>query len=127
VERTRVLIVDDHDAVRQALETRLRSASEVEVVGCTGCCQEGLHIATELGPDVVLLETKRSDGQGLAILRQLREECPQTRVVVLTSYADPDERRQALREGAIRYLLKDLGSTGLVREIREVTGPRAPI
>jgi DNA-binding NarL/FixJ family response regulator len=124
---TRVLIVDDHDAVRQALETRLRSREDVEVVGCTGQCDEGLRIATECDPDVVLLETKRSDGQGLAVLEQLATDHPQIRVVVLTSYPDTQERVEAMRMGAVRYLLKEIGSDHLVRELIAVTAPRAPI
>lgn len=77
-------------------------------------------MAAERLPDVVLLETKRSDGQGLVALRRLRDECPLARVVVLTSYPDPNERREALRLGAVRYLLKDIGSGHLVREIRSL-------
>ena len=124
---TRVLIVDDHDAVRQALESRLRSSEDVEVVGCTGRCEEGLRIAAECDPDVVLLETKRSDGQGLTVLEQLTTEHPQVRVVVLTSYPDAQERVEAIRMGAVRYLLKEIGSAHLVRELHAVTAPRAPI
>lgn len=119
----RVLIIDDHDAVRQALEARLRSAQGVEVVGCTGCWQEGVHMAVEHLPDVILMETKRSDGQGLAALRRLRAECPRACVVVLTSYPDPEERRQALQAGAVRYLLKEIGSSFLVQEIHTLIRP----
>ncbi len=127
MRKTRVLIIDEHEAVRQALEARLRSAEGVEVVGCTGSWQEGVHMAAEHAPDVVLLEIKRSDGQGMAALRRMKAECPYTCVVVLTSYPDPEERREALRAGAARYLLKDIGSSYLVRELRAVTRPRAPI
>ncbi len=125
MRKTRVLIIDEHEAVRRALEARLRQSEEVEVVGCTGCWQEGVHLAVERMPDVVLLETKRSDGQGLAALRRLRAECPLARIVVLTSYPDAQERREALRLGAVRYLLKEIGSTHLVREIRSVVPSHA--
>ena len=125
--QTRVLIIDEHDAVRQALEDRLRSAGDVEVVGCTGSWQEGVHLATEEAPDVVLLETKRSDGQGMAALRRLRAECPSTCIVVLTSYLEPQERKEAFRAGAVRYLLKNIGSAHLLEEIRAVARPRSPI
>lgn len=124
MRRARVLIIDDHEAVRQALEARLRSTDEVEVVGCTGRWQEGVHLAVECLPDVVLLETKRSDGQGMAALRRLRAECPFACVVVLTSYPDPDERREALQAGAVRYLLKEIGSAYLVQEICAVARNR---
>ena len=126
MQRTRVLIIDEHDVVRRALEDRLRRADGIEVVGSTACWQEGVHMAVERLPDVVLLETKRSDGQGLVALRRLRAECPLARVVVLTSYPDPDERREALRLGAVRYLLKNIGSAHLVREIRSLLPTPTP-
>ncbi|MBC7225841.1 MAG: response regulator transcription factor [Thermoflexales bacterium] len=125
--RIRVLIIDDHDVVRQALEARLRSAEGVEIVGCTGCWQEGVLLAAERTPDVVILETKRSDGQGMAALRRLKAECPGVQAVVLTSYPDPEEQRQALQAGAARYLLKEIDSAHLVREIRSLARPRAAI
>lgn len=118
---TRVLIIDEHEAVRQALTDRLCSSGDVEVVGCTGGWQEGVHLAVEAAPDVVLLETKRSDGQGLAALRRLRAECPKTPIIVLTSYPQPDERQEVLRSGAAGYLLKDIGSAYLVQQLRALT------
>jgi len=127
VLRTQVLIIDEHDAVRQALETRLRAAKDIQVIGCTGCWQEGVYLSVEHAPDVVLLETKRSDGQGLAALRRLRAECPRTRIIILTSYPDSEERRKAMDAGAIRYLLKEIDSSYLVQEIRIAALPRAPI
>ena len=90
----RLLIIDDHDVVREALEARLREAAELEVVGCTGCWRTGLRDAVKLKPDVVLLETKRADGQGLDALRRLTQECPTTSVIVLTSYQTLQSKRQ---------------------------------
>jgi len=115
---TRLLIIDDHDAVREALDARLRAAAEVEIVGCTGCWRTGLRDAVRLKPDVVLLEIKRSDMQGLDALRSLTRECPYTSVVVLTSYPDAEEQAEALRVGAARYLLKEIDTPQLLREIR---------
>lgn len=124
---TRLLIIDDHDAVREALETRLRAASEVEIVGCTGCWKTGLREAMRLKPAVVLLELKRSDKQGLDALRALTRECPHTSVVVLTSYPDAEEQAEALRLGAARYLLKEIDTPQLVREIQASARPQATI
>jgi DNA-binding NarL/FixJ family response regulator len=119
------LIIDEHEAVRQALESRLRSTENMDVVGCTGCWQEGIDLAVEQSPDVVLLETKRSDGEGIIALRRLRTECPDTRIVVLTSYSEPTEQEEAMEAGAVRYLLKEIGSSYLVQEIHTVVDPRA--
>lgn len=124
---TRLLIIDDHDAVREALETRLRAASEVKIVGCTGCWKTGLQEAMRLKPAVVLLELKRSDKQGLDALRALTRECPRTSVVVLTSYPDAAEQAEALRLGAVRYLLKEIDTPQLVREIQASARPQATI
>lgn len=124
---TRLLIIDDHDAVREALEARLRIASGVEIVGCTGCWRTGLRDAVRLKPDVVLLEIKRADGQGLDALRRLTEECPYTSVVVLTSYPDAEERTEALRLGAVRYILKEIDTPQLMREIEAAVRPQAMI
>jgi len=123
----RLLIIDDHDVVREALEARLCDAAELEVVGCTGCWRTGLRDAVRLKPDVVLLETKRADGQGLDALRRLTEQCPQTSVIVLTSYPDAEEQTEAHCIGAESYILKDIDTPHLVREIQAAAHPQAMI
>jgi len=80
-----------------------------------------------LKPDVVLLETKRADGQGLDALRYLTEQCPSTSVVVLTSYPDAEEQTEARRMGTVRYVLKDIDTPQLVREIQAAVRPQAMI
>lgn len=123
----RLLIIDDHDAVREALEARLQDAAELEVVGCTGCWRTGLRDAVRLKPDIVLLEIKRADRQGLEALHHLTEQCPRSSVVVLTSYPDAEEEKEARRIGATRYVLKDIDTPQLVREIQAAVRPRAMI
>jgi DNA-binding NarL/FixJ family response regulator len=123
----RLLIIDDHDVVREALEARLHDADELEVVGCTGCWRTGLRDAVRLKPDVVLLETKRADGQGLTALRRLTEQCPRTSIIVLTSYPDAEEQTEAGRTGAQSYILKDIDTPQLVREIQAAVRPQAMI
>lgn len=123
----RLLIIDDHDAVREALEARLRDAAGLKVVGCTGCWRTGLRDAVRLRPDIVLLETKRADGQGLEALRHLTEQCPHASVVILTSYPDAEEEKEARRMGATRYILKDIDTPQLVREIQAAVHPQAMI
>ena len=122
---TRLLIIDDHDAVREALEAQLRTTVWVDVVGCTGCWKIGLQEAMRLQPDVVLLETKRADGQGLEALRRLTRQCPHASIVVLTSYPDAEEQQEACRVGAMRYVLKDIDTPQLVREIQAAVRPHA--
>ncbi len=124
---TRLLIIDDHDAVRAALEARLRDMAGVEIVGCTGCWRTGLRDAVRLKPNVVLMEIKRSDLQGLDALRSLTRECPYTSVVILTSYPDAKEQAEALRAGAACYLLKEIDTPQLVREIQASAPSQAMI
>jgi DNA-binding NarL/FixJ family response regulator len=122
-----VLIIDEHETVRQALEDRLCSSATVDIVGCTGCWQEGIHMAVDQTADVVLLETKRSDEQGMTALRRLHAEVPTTHVIVLTSYPDAKEKDEALEAGAVRYLLKDIGSDYLVQEIHKAVRSKPAI
>ena len=121
MEPTRLLIIDDHDDVREALRARLDAMADVEVVGCTGGWRTGLNTALKLEPDVVLLETKRTDGEGLEALACLTDQCACSDVVVLTSYADAKEQAAAQAQGAVRYLLKDIDTPQLVREIQSAT------
>jgi two-component system response regulator DevR len=117
MDRTRLLIIDEHEAVRQALVSRLQQTGELEVVGSTGSSEEGVLQVEALRPNVVLLETKRSDGTGLETCRRIARSHPDTMVIVLTSYDDEEERQAAYMAGATRYLLKDIDSAQLLREI----------
>jgi DNA-binding NarL/FixJ family response regulator len=123
----RLLIIDDHDTVRDVLAARLGTAAGVDVVGCTGCWKTGLQETMELKPDVVLLEIKRADGQGIEALRCLTKQCPCSSVIVLTSYPDAEERIEACRIGVSRYLLKDIDTPQLVREIQDIARRNALI
>jgi len=119
---TRLFIIDDHENVREALKARLDATPDVEVIGCTGCWRTGLDAALTLEPDVVLLETKRADGEGLEALACLADQCTSADVVVLTSYGDAEEQAEARSKGAVGYLLKDIDTSQLVREIQVVSG-----
>jgi DNA-binding NarL/FixJ family response regulator len=112
----RILIVDPHDMVCMALETRLRTAVGLEIVGSTTDYTEAPHKAQQLQPDVILIETKAP--QGLATLDALCQRLPPCAVIVLTSYPDSHEEDQTRARGAARYLLKTLNTKELVREIR---------
>lgn len=115
--RTRLLIIDEHMAVRQALVSRLQQTGKLQVVASTGSSEEGLLQVEALRPNIVLLETKRSDGTGLETCRRITRSHPDTTVIVLTSYDDEDERQAAYMAGATQYLLKDIDSTRLVYEL----------
>jgi len=115
-----LLIIDDRETVRQALEDRLSHAPEIELVGAAGSAEEGMEAVRTLAPDVVLLEIKMADGSGLDACRRIVEAAPASHVIVLTSYMDEAERQAAFRAGAASYVLKDIDSQRLIRAIESV-------
>lgn len=117
----KLLIIDNHSLVREALEERLQTAVGLEIVGSLGRYAEAVQQARVLAPDVILLETKTPEG--LETLMTLRQLLPTTAVIVLTSYPDSREEDQVRQIGAARYLLKTLDTRSLVREIRTVARP----
>jgi DNA-binding NarL/FixJ family response regulator len=115
----RVLIVDNHAEVRQALKIRLDSAADIVVVGEEGEAEGAINLARALRPDVILVETKRADGRGLELISWLAESGLGSVVVVLTSYPSEWERWAAHRAGAVNYLLKEIDSPLLIERIRQ--------
>ena len=117
----KLLIIDSHSLVREALEKRLQTAVGLEIVGSLGRYAEAVQQAQVLAPDVILLETKTSEG--LETLVTLRQLLPNIAVIVLTSYPDSREEDQVRQVGAASYLLKTLDTRSLVHEIRTVARP----
>src|SRR3990170_2364229 len=86
----RILIVDDHEVVRMGLRTLLERREGFTVVGEAGTAQEALRVARQSQPDVVIMDIRLPDGNGVQACREIREELPDTRVIMLTSYADDE-------------------------------------
>jgi DNA-binding NarL/FixJ family response regulator len=122
MDKIRVMIIDEHIAVRRALAARLSSFAHIDVVATARNIQEGVERARRLLPDVVLLELKGKDSQQSDPVGEMGKalEDHQSGVIVLTSYADEDERQSALQAGANRYLLKHIDSASLMAEIEAV-------
>jgi NarL family two-component system response regulator LiaR len=116
----RVLIADDHAVVRQGLRTFLELQDDIEVVAEAADGQEALAAARSLAPDVALIDLVMPRLGGIEAIRRLRERCPATRILVLTSFADDDTVLPAVRAGAAGYLLKDVQPQELVGAIRTV-------
>ena len=114
----RVLIVDDHPVVRQGLRALLSVQDGFSVVGETGDGLSALSLTTSLRPDIVLLDLKLPEIDGIEVLKSLRSSS--ARVLVLTSATEPERARQALRAGAAGVLYKDIDPDALVRAIRSV-------
>jgi two-component system response regulator DevR len=122
--KTRLLIIDDRESVRQALEARLGKAPEIELIGSTGSSADGIRMALEQNPDVVLLEVKMADGTGLDTCRRIVANEAGVSVIILTSYIDEAERQAAFEAGASRYVLKDIDSQRLIKAIQTVRANR---
>lgn len=115
-----VLIADDHPVVRQGISVLLSVHEDMAVVGEAADGQEALRLAEQLQPDVLLLDLKLPDLDGVGVLGQLSERSPSTRALVLTSTADNAQVTLALRAGAAGFLYKDVDPDALVRAIRSV-------
>ena len=117
---TRVMLVDDHELVRQGITAMLTGASDVQVVAVARTGREALEVARRELPDVVLMDVRMPDMDGLEATRKLKEERPRTAVVMLTMHDNPSYLRDAVRAGAAGYLLKDVSKDELVDAIRQV-------
>jgi NarL family two-component system response regulator LiaR len=116
----RVLIVDDHAIVRKGIRALLSEADGFEVVGEAASGQEAVLSAQENHPDVVLMDLLMPGMDGIEATRQISSEQPQTRILVLTSFAADSNVFPAIKAGALGYLLKDSAPEDLVRAIRQV-------
>jgi NarL family two-component system response regulator LiaR len=114
----RVLIVDDHSVVREGLRAFLQLQDGLEVVGEAADGEEAIEAASRLQPDVILMDLVMPRLGGVAAMRRLREEVPEARVIVLTSFLDDDKLLPALRAGAAGYLLKNTEPQEVARAVR---------
>lgn len=118
----RILIVDDHDLVREGIRTMLEQEAGFEVVGEVGDGQEAIRQVRELRPDVVLMDIALPGGiGGLEATEAIVAERPETRVLMLTQYEQREYIRRALKIGAQGYLLKRSASSQLKEAIRTVS------
>lgn len=109
----RILLADDHTLVRAGIRALVDTFADCEVVGEASTAEEALAMAKATQPDVVLMDITMKDSSGLDATTRLREELPQTRVVILSMHATEDFVSQALQAGAAGYLLKDAATTEL--------------
>ncbi len=113
----RVLLVDDHEIVRLGLMTLINDQENMEVVGEAGTASEALRAVQELQPQVVLMDVRLPGEGGIEAARQITERYPETKVVMLTSFADDELVVRAIRAGAVGYVLKQVGNEELLRAI----------
>jgi DNA-binding NarL/FixJ family response regulator len=116
----KVLLVDDHQVVRRGLRTFLEVQDDIEVVGEAADGAEGVALAGELQPDVILMDVKMPGTDGVEALRRLRELDHRARVLVVTSFTEQRTVIPALRAGAAGYVYKDIDPDALAGAIRSV-------
>jgi DNA-binding NarL/FixJ family response regulator len=116
----RVLLVDDHQVVRRGLRTFLEVQDDIVVVGEAGDGDEGVALAQDLRPDVILMDVKMPGTDGIEALRLLRDAGNPARVLVVTSFTEQRTVVPALRAGAAGYVYKDVDPVALADAIRSV-------
>ncbi|GAB4446512.1 MAG: response regulator transcription factor [Chloroflexi bacterium OHK40] len=118
METISVMLIDDHRVVRQGLRDFLELQGDIEIVGEASSGEEGVQLARELLPDVVLMDLVMPGIDGVETTRRIKAASPSTRVIVLTSFADDNKVFPAIKAGAISYLLKDVSPEELAHAIR---------
>jgi two-component system response regulator DevR len=116
----RLLVVDDHEVVRQGLVSLLDRREGFEVVAQAGTVADSIATAARFEPDVVIMDVRLPDGSGIEACREIRASRPQTRVVMLTSYPDEEAVLSAIIAGASGYLLKQIRGRELVTALEAV-------
>lgn len=113
----RILLVDDHEVVRLGLKSLLERHPGFEVVAEAAAEREAVQKALEHKPDVVLMDIRLAGGSGVEACRKIVDQIPNTRVIMLTSYAEDEMLFAAIRAGASGYVLKQVGSTDIIQAI----------
>jgi DNA-binding NarL/FixJ family response regulator len=121
----RLLIVDDHEVTRLGLRTLLQSCPWFEIAGETDSVATTLEAAVRLQPDLILLDVRLSDGSGIEVCHQLQRLDLETKVLVLTSFADDNLVFEAIAAGADGYLLKEIHGDRLIQAIQDVVAGRS--
>jgi len=120
VRPLRILVVDDHEVVRQGLVALLDRRESFDVVAQAGTAAEAIAAATKFEPDVIVMDVRLPDGSGIEACREIRSARPETRVVMLTSYPDEEAVLSAIIAGASGYLLKQIRGRDLVTALESV-------
>ncbi len=124
----RVMIVDDHAVVREGLELFLSERpADIQVVGQAADGEDAVAIARKLDPDVILMDLLMPRVGGIEATRRLKEAGVRAQVLVLTTFAEDEQVRDAIQAGAIGYLLKDVNRTDLVGAIRAAADGRTTL
>lgn len=114
----RILIVDDQAVVRHGLRSMLAGATDIEIVGDVANAEEAIVMVNQTKPDIMLLDIRMPGMDGLNLLRKLRDEIPEVKVIILSNYEEEQFLVKAFRTGAYGYLLKNVSRETLLEAFR---------
>jgi NarL family two-component system response regulator LiaR len=123
----RVIIADDHELARLGLRTMLEPEPDLEVIGEAATGREAVALSSQLQPDLVLMDIRMPDMDGLMATRAIKEELPRTSILIVTLSEDPDYLLEALRVGAAGFVLKDASRREVVAAVRQVLSGESPL
>jgi NarL family two-component system response regulator LiaR len=127
MKKIRLLIVDDQTVVREGLAAILACYSDIEVVGQAEDGNKALALIEQTQPDVILLDLVMPGLDGISLIPKIKELAPETRILVVTSFAETERVFQAIKAGALGYLLKDATRDQLLQAVRDVAEGRASL
>lgn len=126
-EMIRVFVVDDHELVRRGVTDLLERERDIRVVGEADSARHTIGRIMATRPDVVLLDVRLPDGNGIDVCREILEQAPDTRCLMFTAYDDEQALYSAVLAGAMGYVLKDIRGRGLVEGVRTAAAGRSLI
>jgi two-component system response regulator DevR len=123
--QVRVMLVDDHEVVREGLRTLLGRNKDMTVVAEAATMKEAIDLAARTKPNVIVMDVRLPDGSGVEACRTIRESQPETKVIMLTSYADDEALFASIVAGAAGYLLKQTRGQAVIDAITAVAAGRS--
>jgi DNA-binding NarL/FixJ family response regulator len=126
-ELTRLAIVDDHELARESLQNMLSDEPDIEIVGEAANGRQALLLCSRLKPDLILMDVRMPEMDGLAATKEVKQRYPQTSVMMLTMHENPDYLFEALKVGAAGYVLKDAPQEEIIEAVRRVRNGESPM
>jgi DNA-binding NarL/FixJ family response regulator len=114
----RIVLVDDHEIVREGLRTLLSEEADLQVVGEAENGAQAIRVCEKLQPDVVLMDLSMPEMNGIAAIQPVKQAAPECQILVVTSFIDDERVRSAIQAGAIGYVMKNVLKSDLLRAIR---------